>query len=131
MKHVLKLGAIFNSMVLAALLASPASARTISNAKITEIKVGYFGESKVGVTVTGGTSSGTIGCTPSSGFNTTFLFDPGQGSGRSTLSVLLAAYLAGKTVDIIGSSGCTTFIATGSSSPTKTAEELGHSIVKN
>jgi hypothetical protein len=124
-------GWVLSAMVTTQLLSPQASARTIVNAKIIDIKVGYYADANVGVTVTGGTSSGSIGCTPSSGFNTTFLFNTDQGSGRTTLSVLLAAYLAGKTVDLIGTSACTTIFLKGASGETKTAEELGHSIVKN
>lgn len=132
MKKSLVYASIAAATAALSLLAPAASARTITGAKISDLRVAYWGDDKVGVTVTGGTSSGSIGCTPTSGFNTTFLFNTGQQSGRNMLSVLTAAYLAGKTVDMVGGSACTTVILKGAAGgESKTAEELGHVVVKN
>jgi hypothetical protein len=99
---------------------APAHAGQVTNAKIFSLSVGSGGTTAK-VVLTGGTTSVPMdACGP----GTNFAFIVTTNEGKALLSLLISAFLAGKTVGLTGSTGdnCTTFNG-GNGAPT-TSETL-------
>jgi hypothetical protein len=86
-------------------VAVPAGATSVTGVKVTRLRRGVSNDVFVQVSV----PPGTLDCLSTLPANEVYVFDGETPNGRILDALLLAAYSANKTVDIVGTGTCRTF----------------------